>query len=100
LIHQEAEELQRGRVDPVQVFHDEEHGLLRRDAEHDRQQGVQELLFLLRGRQGQGGIRRGQREGEERGKEGHGLCQRQAILHQEALQFAELLVRRLLPHKA
>ena len=88
LIDQEAEQLQRGRIDPVQVFHDEEHRLLGGDAQQDRQEGVQGLLLLLLGRYSQGGIVRGQREREERGKEGHGLRQRQAILHQEPLQFA------------
>jgi hypothetical protein len=33
LIDQEAEQLQRGRIDPVQVFHDKEHGLLGGDAQ-------------------------------------------------------------------
>ena len=64
------------------------------------EQGVQGLLLLLLGRHGQGGIVSGQREGEEGGKEGHSLRQRQAILHQEALQFAELLLRGLLPLEA
>ena len=100
LIDQEAEQLQRGRIDPVQVFHDKEHGLLRGDAQQDRQEGVQGLLLLLLGRQRQGGIVGGQWEGEEGGKEGHGLRQRQAILHQEPLQFAELLLRGLLPLEA
>ena len=59
-------------------------GCWRRDAQQDRQEGVQGLLLLLLGRHGQGGIVRGQREGEERGQEGHGLRQRQAILHHEA----------------
>ena len=31
----------------------------------------------------QGSIVSRQRQGEEGGKEGHGLCQRQAILHQD-----------------
>ena len=97
LIDQEAEKLQRGRIDPVQVFHDKEHGLLRGDAQQDRQQGVQRLLLLLLGRHGQGGIVRGQRQGEQGGQEGHGLRQRQAMLHQEPFEFAELLLWGLLP---
>ena len=32
LIDQETEQLQRGRIDPVQVFHNKEQGLLRGDA--------------------------------------------------------------------
>jgi len=32
LIDQEAEQLKRGRIDPVQVFHHKEHGLLGGDA--------------------------------------------------------------------
>jgi hypothetical protein len=50
LIDQEAEQLQRGRIDPVQVLHDKEHRLLRSDAQQDGQQGVQGLLLLLLGR--------------------------------------------------
>ena len=53
LIDQQAEKLQCGRIDLVQVFHDKEHGLLRGNAPHDRQEGVQHLLFLLLGRYGQ-----------------------------------------------
>ena len=49
LIDQQAEKLQRGRIDPVQVFHDKEHGLLRGNAQQDRQQRVQRPLLLLRG---------------------------------------------------
>ena len=93
LVDQEAEQLQRGRIDPVQVFHDEEHRLLGGDPQQDRQEGVQRLLLLLLGRHGQGGIVGGQRQGEEGGEEGHGLRQRQAILHQEPLQFAAASAR-------
>ena len=49
LVDQETEQLDRGRIDPVQVFHDKEHGLLGRNAQQERQQGVQELLLLLLG---------------------------------------------------
>jgi hypothetical protein len=38
----------------VQVFHDKEHRLLGRNAQQDRQEGVQDLLLLLFGRPGQG----------------------------------------------
>ena len=48
----------------------------------------------------QGGIVGGQREGEQGGKEGHDLRQRQAVLHHEALEFAQLLWRGLLPLEA
>ena len=65
--------------------------------QQDRQEGVQGLLLLLLGRHAQGGIIGAQRQGEEGGKEGHGLHQRQTILHQEPLQLAELLRRGLLP---
>jgi hypothetical protein len=47
LIHEEIEQFQGGRIDPVQVFHNKEHRLLRGDAQQDRQQGVQGLLLLL-----------------------------------------------------
>ena len=40
LMDQETEKLQRGRIDPVQVFHDKEHGLLGGKAQQDRQEGV------------------------------------------------------------
>ncbi len=50
LIDEEAEEFQRGRINPVQVFHDKEHGLLDGDAEQDRQESLQRLLLLLPGR--------------------------------------------------
>jgi hypothetical protein len=54
----------------VQIFHHKEHGLLRGNAQQDRQQGVQGPLLLLLGRQGQGGILGRQWEGEQRSKEG------------------------------
>jgi hypothetical protein len=100
LVDQEAEEFQRGRIDPVQVFHDQEQGLLGGDAQRDRQQGVQRLLLLLLGRYGQGGIVGAQRHGEQGGKQRHGLRQRQAILYQKSFQFAELLRRGLLALEA
>ena len=56
LIDQEGEQLQGGRIDPVQVFHHKEHRLLGGNAQQDRQQGVQGLLLLLLGRHGQGRI--------------------------------------------
>jgi hypothetical protein len=100
LIDQESEEFQRGRIDPVQVFHDKEHRLLGGNAQHDCQEGMQGLLLLLLGRHRQGDIVGAQRQGEEGSKQGHSLRQWQAILHQEALQFAELLLRGLLPVEA
>ena len=84
----------------MQVFHDKEQGLLRGDAQQDRQQGLEGLLLLRLGRHGQGGIIRRQWQGEEDGKERHGLRQWQAILHQEALQFAQFLLGGLLALKA
>src|SRR5262249_13431260 len=100
LIDQETEQLQRGRIDPVQVFHHKEHGLLGCDAQEDRQKGLQSLLLLLLGRQGQGSIVSGQREREEGGKEGDSFCEWQATLHQESLQLAVLLLERLLALEA
>jgi hypothetical protein len=47
LVEQEGEQLQRGRIDPVQIFHDEERRLLGGHPPQDRQQGVQGLLLLL-----------------------------------------------------
>jgi hypothetical protein len=35
----------------VQVFHNEEHRLLSRNAQQDRQQGLEGLLLLLLGRE-------------------------------------------------
>jgi hypothetical protein len=84
----------------MQVFHHEEHRLLGGDSEQNRQEGLQGLLLLLLRGQGQGGIIRRQRQGEEGSQQGHGLCQGQAILHQEPFQFAELLLRGLLPLEA
>jgi hypothetical protein len=84
----------------VQIFHHKEHGPLRGDAQQDRQQGLEGPLLVLLGRHQQGRIVGGQRQGEQGGKEGHGLCQRQAILHQKPLEFAELLRRGLLPLEA
>ena len=83
LVDHEAEALQRRGIDPMEVFHDEEHRLLGGDAQQDRQEGLQGLLLLLLGREGQGSVVGGQRQGKEGGKEGHGLCQRQAILLQD-----------------
>jgi hypothetical protein len=73
LVDEEVEQLERGWIDPVQVFHDKKHRLLGSDTEQDRQEGVQGLLLLLFRRHRQGGIVRGQRKREERGKEGHRL---------------------------
>ena len=81
MIDQETEKFQRGRIDPVQVFHGKEHRLLRGDAHEDREQGLEGLLLLLLGRHGQGSIVGRQRQGQEGGKEGQSLGQRQAILH-------------------
>jgi hypothetical protein len=39
----------------VQIFHHKQDGLLRSNAQQDRQEGVQDLLLLLGGRS-QGGI--------------------------------------------
>jgi hypothetical protein len=100
LVDQEAEQFQRGGIDPMQVFHHKEHRLLGRNAQQDRQESVQRSLLLLLGRPGQGGVVGGQWEGEEGGQERHGLGQRQAILHQEALEFAALLLQGLLPREA
>ena len=61
---------------------------------------MQGLLLLLLGRDGQGGIALGQRQREEGGEEGHGLGQWQAVLHQESLQFVQLLLRRFLALEA
>jgi hypothetical protein len=64
----------------MQVLHDKEHGLLSGDAQQDRQQGVQRLLLLLLGREGQRGRVGAQWKREQGGKERPGLCQRQTIL--------------------
>ena len=96
MIDQEAEKLQRGWIDPVQVFHDKEYWLLGGDAQQDRQDGLQRLPLLLLGRPVQGHVVPGQRQGEQGGEEGDGLLQRQAVLHQEPLKFADLLARGLL----
>src|SRR5262245_41834322 len=82
LVDQEAEKLQRRRIDPVQVFHDKEHGLLGRNAQQRRQESLQGLLLLLLRRHGQGGIVSSQRYGEQGGIQGYGLRQREAILYQ------------------
>ena len=100
LINQQAEELQRGRIDPVQVFHDKEHGLLGRNAQQDGQQDLQGLLLVLLRRHRQRGIVCRQREREQRRQEGHGFFQWQAILHHQSLQFPQLLLWRFLPLKA
>ena len=100
MIDQETEQLQRGRIDPVEIFHDKEQGLPGRDAQQNAQQGLQGLLLLLRRRQVQRSISSRKREGEEGSEQGYGLCQRQAILHQEALQLAELLLGGLVALKA
>jgi hypothetical protein len=49
LIDEEAEEFQRGRIDPVQVFHHQEDRLLGGHTQQDRQQGVQKLPLVLLG---------------------------------------------------
>jgi hypothetical protein len=100
LIDQQAEQLQCGGIDPVQVFHHQEHRLLGRNAQEDGQQGVQRVLLLLLGSEGQGGIVGRQGEGEQGSKEGEGLCEREAILHQKPLELAQLLRRWLLPLEA
>ena len=54
LIDQEAEELERGGIDPVEVFHDKEHRLLDGDTEEDRQERMQGLCFCCAGDKGKG----------------------------------------------
>src|SRR5262245_31238391 len=100
LIDQETQKLQRRRIDPVQVFHDKEHGPLRRKAQQDRQQDLEGLLLLLLGREVQGGVVGGQRERQEGGKERYDLRQGQTVLHQELLEFAQLVLRGLLALEA
>ena len=56
LLHQQGEELQRRGVDPVQVFHHKEDGLLLRQRQQPGQQGFQGFLLLPLGRQRQGRI--------------------------------------------
>jgi hypothetical protein len=100
LIDQKGEQFQRGRIDPVQVFHDKEHGLLDRNAEQEREEGVQSLLLLLLGRPCPGRIVETQRQREKGGEQRHGLRERQTILHQEPLKFAQLLLGGFLALKA
>jgi hypothetical protein len=49
LINKETEQLQRRRIDPVQVFHDKQHWLLGGGVQHHGQESVQGLLLLLLG---------------------------------------------------
>src|SRR5262249_34885528 len=100
LVDQEGGKFQRGWIDPVQGFPHKKHGRLGGGGEQERQEGMESLLRLVLGRQGEGSIVGRQGEGEERGKEGHSLCQGQTKLHHESLQFAQLLQRGFLPVKA
>ena len=49
LIDQEGEQLQCGGVDPVQVFHDEEHRLLGGDFQRDRRGACSVCCFCCSG---------------------------------------------------
>ena len=57
----------------MQVFYNYQHWLLPRFRREPGQQGLQGLLALPLGRQGQGGIVRWQRQGEQSGEQGHDL---------------------------
>ena len=65
LIDEQAEEFQRGRIDPVQVFYDQEDRLLGGHTQQDRQQGVQQLPLVLLGREALWGIGSRQQQSEE-----------------------------------
>jgi hypothetical protein len=57
----------------MQVFHDHQHRLPLRFSIEPGQQSLQSLLTLPLGRQGQGGIVRWQRQGEQGSEQGHDL---------------------------
>jgi hypothetical protein len=56
LLDEQTQQLQGGRINPMQVFHDHQHRLPPRLRSKPGQQGLQSLLALSLGRQGQGGI--------------------------------------------
>jgi hypothetical protein len=78
LVDEQAQQLQRGRIHPVQVFYHQEDRLAPGFGVQPGQQDVKSALALpLRG-QCQRGIGRGQRERHQGGQQRHGLGQRQA----------------------
>ena len=78
----------------MQVFHNQQQGLLRRTLHQQRQEGFQRFLLLLLRCQRQRGIPIiGQRQ--QGSKEGHGLGQGQAILGEHLLQLVQFVGRRL-----
>ena len=93
LLHHQAEPLQRGRIDPVQVFDDEEHRLLLGLRQQPGQQGFEGFLLLPLGRQREGRILCRQRQREQRGKQRHHLWQRPGMPRQGVFQLLELLLR-------
>ena len=78
----------------MQVFHNQQQGLLRRMRHQQRQEGFQCFLLLpLRGQRQRGIAILGQRQ--QGSKQGHGLGQGQAILGEHLLKRAQFVGRRL-----
>ena len=77
LVDEQTQQFQGGGIDPMQIFHNHQHWLLPRFRREPGQQGLQGLLALPLGRQGQGGIVAG--SGRRAGRRARArLWQRQA----------------------
>jgi hypothetical protein len=90
LLDQEAQELQRRGIDPVQVFDDEQRGLVAGPREHHRQQGLERPLPLALGAHRERRIpvvREGQ--GQEGCQQHQGLVASEPVSGQERLELAE-----------
>ena len=80
----EREQFLRRRVDPVQIFDDGEHGVLRRHREHGVEQRLQRPLLLAFRAHRRRRKARGRRQRQQRGQ------QRQALGGRDAVALAEL----------
>src|SRR5215471_366866 len=75
LVNEQAQQLQGGGIEPVQVFHNEEDRLPLRFRVQPGQNGLQRFLALSLWRQGERGIGGGQRKRQQRRQQRHGLRQ-------------------------
>jgi hypothetical protein len=97
LVQEEAEDLQRRGVRPVQVFPDREHRRPLRLREQPGNQGLVGFLPLPLGAQVQRWVVCRVWQHQQRGQERHDLCTRQAGCLQAPLQLGQLRLGIFIP---
>ena len=95
LVNEQAQQLHRGGIEPVQVFHHQEDRLPLRFGVQPGQQRVKGVLALLARREGQRRVGRGQGERQQRCQQGHRLRQHDTRRGQHGFQRAQSLGRRI-----